>query len=310
MTQELLECAHCKGKFLGTKAQVRVSRSSKGKSHKFACSKICWLGLLGRPRKVRPTYGPCPTCQKMFESAAPRRFCSIRCYTQAPETLARLRSQAQKALEIGVLKRTGKALQPPTTRKCPQCKKEFTLKASSRKKYCSNSCRRKYFADRFDRWIANPKTIALPQAYDEFLAENDLQCLIDGCEWIGQHLSNHMNFAHGVTADEVKRAAGFNIHTGLVGMALHETLCAREHIHHAPGLRAKRLRDVTAREVSEYRSLEGAEHRAKARAVALAETPRPTRVCRGCGVSFVQTTPFGRPKYCSVKCRRQHAPYR
>ena len=57
------------------------------------------------------------------------------------------------------------------------------------KKFCSKDCRRLHYAERFDRWVANPETLALPQCYDEFLMQEELPCLIDGCEWKGKHLA-------------------------------------------------------------------------------------------------------------------------
>ena len=82
-------------------------------------------------------------------------------------------------------------------------------------------------AKRFDRWIANPQTLALPQAYDEFLTGEELPCLVEGCNWRGQWLSLHMNYTHGVPADEFKRAAGFNLKSGIISGPMREALAQR-----------------------------------------------------------------------------------
>ena len=55
---------------------------------------------------------------------------------------------------------------------------------------------------RYDRQIASPDKLQLPQGYDGCLDREQLNCLVDGCGWVGKHLSTHMNIAHGIKADE------------------------------------------------------------------------------------------------------------
>jgi ssDNA-binding Zn-finger/Zn-ribbon topoisomerase 1 len=92
---------------------------------------------------------------------------------------------------------------------------------TSRKRFCSKACGRAYLSKRFDRFIANPEIIPLPQNYDEFLDKQCLPCLIADCEWEGHQLSTHMNMVHGVTARQFKKLAGFNNGTGVVSRELH-----------------------------------------------------------------------------------------
>jgi hypothetical protein len=156
-------------------------------------------------------------------------------------------------------------------------------------------------AKRFDRWIANPQSLALPQAYDEFLNSEELPCLVEGCNWRGNWLSLHMNFAHGVRADEFKRAAGFNLHSGIISPSLRDALAQRPQAL-SPG-HGESLGGASERShVQGYQSLEGREHREKAMALVRAEFG-PTRVCKGCGQTFTQRTPSGRALFCSVPCR-------
>ena len=61
-------------------------------------------------------------------------------------------------------------------------------------------------------------------SWDEFLAQESLPCIVDGCDWIGDNLSIHANHAHGITADELKESLGFNRHSGLISTATWERL--------------------------------------------------------------------------------------
>lgn len=167
-------------------------------------------------------------------------------------------------------------------------------------KFCSQGCYRKYMSKRFDRYIASPVTLALPQNYDEFLTQESLSCLVEGCKWAGQNLSCHMNFSHGLTADEVKRAGGFNLSTGLVSMPLHQKFCEqnKDKGFSAPPPNAA----PGKRRVNNYKSKEGTEHYEKSSLIKRDETG-PTRECRFCHQLFSQSTPFGFTIFCSVKCR-------
>jgi hypothetical protein len=186
---------------------------------------------------------------------------------------------------------------------CIECGKPYYHKPSRPKHYCSNICRRRYFEKRFDRWIANPQEIALPQAFDEFLTQNELPCLVKGCNWSGKQLSNHMNAAHGVPKDEFKRAAGFNLSSGIISAELAERLSQRERTGIAVGtaLRGHEHPSYVA-PTRNYISLERREHYRKVRALSAGE-PGPVQTCRQCGKEFQQTTRFGKTLYCSTSCR-------
>ena len=293
-----LPCAHCGVEFPASKRQLKRHRARSG-SHRFYCSIICQFSRSnqGRPR-TRPwlELGPCPTCGKMFTSLlAGKKFCSLACYTKSPQFKAMVAANTHKARE-----RAG-GLNALT---CRECGNQFYSKPSSKRRYCSMLCYRRFQAKRFDRWIASPQSLALPQNYDEFLTQDELPCLVEGCSWRGHFLSGHMNFAHGVPAPEFKRAAGFNLKSGIISPSLFEAMAARPHIHEAVFPARERLPVDKIGEAPEqtrnYQSLEGREHRRKARAL---ESEGSTRVCRSCGETFRQSTPSGLTKYCSTRCR-------
>ena len=189
---------------------------------------------------------------------------------------------------------------------CLECGKDVYQKPSRKRKYCGKICYRSYMAKRFDRWIANPESMSLPQCYDEFLDREELTCVVSGCDWEGVHLSTHMNQAHGIRANDFKRAAGFNLGTGVIARPLAEAFRDRSlrgiSLLPFPGaleLAQQALLDNPIR----YRSLEGKEHAVKAHLLC---GPGPLRICSGCGETFQQKTPYGRAKYHSIECREKH----
>jgi hypothetical protein len=296
-----LTCAHCKVNFQGTWHQFKHWKYAGSRSY---CSRICRrTGTSNRKRKPQLTYGPCPTCESMFESKKAKKFCSMKCYLSSPEYKTNMRSGALASrsarLSLPEHERYNREV-----RCCLECGTEFTVIPSRTKKFCCSACYRTYMAKRFDRWIASPQRIALPQAYDEFLTLDELPCLVDGCNWSGKHLSGHMNWAHGVVAREFKRAAGFNLHTGVVCLPLHKALVDRAVDYGALGTAALELidRDKPVKRTRDYHSLERKEHAVKTRA--LLQTG-PIRICEKCAVKFVQSTPFGRAKFCSTDCRNR-----
>jgi hypothetical protein len=114
-------------------------------------------------------------------------------------------------------------------------------------------------------------------------------------------LALHMNQAHGVPRDEFKRAAGFNLKSGIISADLAEVLQGRERTGVAlPSFDRTGLSPTPS--TRNYRSLEGKEHMAKARALLMAE-PGPMHTCRQCGKEFRQSTPTGKTLYCSTRCR-------
>lgn len=301
-----LTCGHCHSLFAGTPAQAYNSRNRGQKTY---CSNACRHAAQCTKPKIE--HGPCETCGAMFMSRRPKPFCSMTCYTASPRFRAMLEANRDK---IGA--RPGVVMSPEMRAKiaeklrtgemaeCLECRAEVYVKKgqTGKRKFCSTVCYRAYMAKRFDRWVASPEQMALPQCYDEFLDRHELPCLVAGCNWRGLSLTAHMNFAHGVKREDFKRAAGFNLHTGVIAKPLAESLQGRELVGIAAVAEAfpEGLPRPTA--VQRYKSLEGKEHYVKGRALRLAE-PGPMRVCHGCGIIFQQSSVFGRAKYCSAGCR-------
>lgn len=285
-----LTCSHCGVRFAGSHSQAFKVHYEKASVF---CSATCRHAMMReRFSTPVPNRGPCPTCNQTFFSRTPKLFCSLKCYTGSRQFAATIRA-AGKASQLTRAERTEK-FQSENMRECINCKKEFYHPPAKPKKYCTNSCRREYFAGRFDRWIASPEGIALPQNFDEFLVQQELPCLVEDCEWVGKNLSVHMNAAHGVPADEFKRAAGFNLSTGVVSAPTRAALEARENVGVAlvpPKTRGGNL-------YRGYRSLESKEHLHKARSL-FSETT--VRQCVRCGTDF-NPTAFN-SRFCSKDCR-------
>jgi len=232
--------------------------------------------------------GCCPTCGNQFFSKRPKIYCSMKCYLASP--------RLKESLKLNNIKANKKI---KTT--CIECGKESLEKPSrgKEKMFCNQVCYRKYYAKRFDKWIASPEEIALPQNYDEFLTLEELPCLVKGCGWRGHSLSFHMNMSHGVKARDFKRAAGFNYSSGIISLTLKETLLNR------PNDNGNNLLVGTGWNGGRTSSLEAKEHAIKSRTMILAERNGPPRVCKGCGKTFNQSTVFGKMCWCSVECRTQ-----
>lgn len=306
-TDGYLQCHHCGCEFLGKKGQVQRARQNP--DQRSYCSKACQSARQGEQnRRPYPYTGTCPQCSREFGSRYPKIFCSMKCYTSSDEFQRRIREQAPKALRAGIIKRTGEEPGDHVEVSCLQCGVTRIVKPSmSNRKFCSTKCYRLYMADRFDRWIASPQDIALPQSYDEFMLQEELPCLVEGCNWTGKHLSSHVNFAHGITADEFKRAAGFNLRTGLVTTELSQALSERPHIHDNPFNGATGFHETGTKVIRSYRSLEGLEHRAKARSLmAAGPSSLDERVCEECGSTFQPGPLSYGQKYCSLDCRNSY----
>jgi hypothetical protein len=187
---------------------------------------------------------------------------------------------------------------------CLDCGAQIYEKPSCSRRFCNQICYRSYRASRFDRHVGNPATIEGMQAYDEFLDQDELSCIVDGCEWHGRHLSLHVNFAHGITAEDFKMLAGFNLSSGIIAKPTAELYSARALTGVALATYDAAQRSQ-AQKPRDYYSREASEHMMKARAIA-ADTPGPERVCRGCGVTFQQSTPMGKALYCTKDCRGSH----
>lgn len=310
-----LECGHCHAKFKGSDSQAWKVKYEKRVVY---CSSTCRMAASSKRRREQAIMegkevlaGPCKTCGKMFESRKNKVFCSMGCY-MASEQFREMQSKswvisAEVRAKISAKAKRGEDVP------CLECGTEFYQKRPSKsrpaKKFCNTTCYRAYFAKRFDRWVANPEGMALPQCYDEFLDSEELACVVDGCDWKGRHLTLHINQAHGVKSDEFKRAAGFNLSTGVVAKPLAEALREREVVGVAatmdyPARLAALVNAQEALAASQihYRSLEGREHAKKARAML---GPGPQRTCAGCGTAFQQSTPRGKTLYCSRECRNR-----
>ena len=322
-----LECGHCGCKFKGSDSQAWKVKYERRTTY---CSDVCRKAASSqkareqamregkKPRKG-VLAGPCKTCGKMFESRIDKMFCSMDCYTKSDQFKEMLAENRKKiipeapelsaAMRAQIAEKLKKGQDVP----CLECGTEFYQKRPSKgkpaRKFCSTTCYRSYLAKRFDRWIANPEGLALPQCYDEFLDREELACVVEGCDWHGQWLTLHMNQAHGVRAEEFKRAAGFNLSTGVIAKPLAQALCQRANVGVALNQDGTALDLALAVLASgqktniRYRSLEGREHAKKARAM---WGPGPMRQCEGCGKVFQQSTPAGRALYCSPDCRDAH----
>lgn len=252
-----MNCGHCGCRFVASESQAK---KSKYRGHSSYCSAICRSAGIssntkGRPKNrsnLRPVFtGPCQTCGKPYESKTNAFFCSLACYNKSEQFRLMLSNMAL-------------AQQNRIDFNCIHCGKNCSTKASrGRHRFCSKACYRLFLADRYDRWIASPQSIALPQGYDEFMAQNVLPCLVDGCDWSGHHLSAHADQVHGIKSRDLKRAAGFNYSTGLVSMPLHRRL-----VESNAGKGAPRLFEqgpTTDNNPDGYFSLERKEHRQKMR---------------------------------------------
>lgn len=312
-----LPCGHCAAIFQGSDSQAW---KVKYEQRTVYCSDTCRGAALGKKAQEQAVRdgkqlrkgvlaGPCKTCGKMFESRIDKMFCSMDCYIKSDQ----FREMQSKywAPSEEVKARISAKLKKGEDVPCMECGTEFYQKRPSKgkpaRKFCNTTCYRAYLAKRFDRWVANPESMALPQCYDEFLDREELACVVEGCEWKGNHLTLHMNQAHGVMADEFKRAMGFNLSTGVISKPLAEALRERIVVGVAAGMddsaRAAALvlsQEAIANNPIRYRSLEGLEHAKKSRAML---GPGPFRTCCGCGKAFQQSTPMGKALYCSPECR-------
>ena len=316
-----LECGHCCCKFKGSDSQAWKVKYEKQTVY---CSTVCRNAATGqkaREQAVREgkrlrkgvLAGPCKTCGKMFESRIDKMFCSMDCYTKSEQFKNMVAENRKKAGSSESIARRAQAAKLGQDIPCLECGTDFYQKRPSKgrpvRKFCGTSCYRSYLAKRFDRWVANPEGLALPQCYDEFLDKEELACVVEGCDWHGQWLTLHTNQTHGIRAEEFKRAAGFNLSTGVIARPLAQALCQRANVgvalnHDGSALDLARAALANGQNLNiRYRSLEGREHAKKARAM---WGPGPTRHCAGCGKVFTQSTPAGKALYCSVECRDAH----
>lgn len=263
----------------------------------------------GRPRTVPRITITCCTCSKEFESKqTDRKFCSMKCYLGSEQFRAQGLDHRRALTERA---KAAKGLKPDEepTFTCLYCGKTETipLKLYGEKKYCNRQCYRAYQALRFDRFIANPESLALPQNYDEFLTQTELPCLIDGCGWSGSNLSFHVNMAHGIDARKFKQMAGFNLSTGVISTELAQKF---RDARASNGFDTAYMTDLRRRvtktgTAAAYRSLEGKEHQAKADALMCKSEPIREITCPGCQKPFTAIGKAFNQKWCSPDCRNE-----
>lgn len=284
------KCTGCGKIFSLTKKQQFNNRHGRS----IYCSKECYW-IKGRGFQYGGHKAVCKTCGKEFISRIKGKiYCNMKCYWNDPRALERLRKRnIARSISIKT--------------KCAYCDAELIIKPAKigKRNFCNHSHYRFYLADRFDRWIASPQAIALPQNYDEFLSQEELPCLIEGCDWSGKSLSQHMNFEHGITADQFKRLAGFNLKSGIVTPELSEQM-RNSALSRIARIGMFPIGDPRNGKRSDYISLEAKEHFAKARMLLLAEPISKTRTgtCRWCGKDVPQPY-FSRKLYCSIQCRSE-----
>lgn len=305
--RDSLRCGHCGGIFQGSDSQAWKVKYEHATVY---CSPTCrHAAMRNKFSSPVPNRGPCPTCNKTFFSRKAKIYCSMACYIASGQFSAVQKAAVAASLTKEAREKNAARQRTGSVIKCVECGEEFYCKPSTKRKFCTASCYRSYMAKRFDRWIANPEGLSLPQCYDEFLDREELTCLVDGCGWRGSHLTLHMNQAHGVPSGEFKRAAGFNLGTGVVAkqvaQACRDAALQRIALQDDRGRsQMLRAREKSNTHAVRYVASEAREHKIKARAL-LNYEPGPIRVCVGCGKEFKQRHASGRALYCTVECRRQ-----
>lgn len=297
-------CGWCEKLFTSS---VREQLIAKNAGRAVYCSKECAVARVRA--QPAPWRGPCVHCGKMFRAQGlNRRYCTMACYHASPECRQRLQEQS---VAIGAAKVEQSGTAHLVGRLCVVCQKTISVKNRHRD-CCSRQCWRQYFAERFDRFVANPEAIALPQNFDEFLSQTELPCLVDGCDWVGVRLGQHVNFSHGITADQFRELAGFNKTSGLVGVeesrarsAIAKQLVDDGKTGHGffEHLAKVRAGEAITPQRQPSNTLEASEHRAKSHALRAATKPLIDKVCEHCQKPY-QVTVLAHPqKFCCVRCR-------
>lgn len=244
----------------------------------------------------------CPTCGDVFPTSKDRKFCSFKCYVGS--TFFREVREKQKK----------KAEQARIKRECLNCGKTMSLTSSEahgvknrakgrlqKKRYCSKLCSREYFANRFDRFIMSSSKLEVPASYDEFLVQETLPCLIDGCEWEGHSLSTHMNYEHGITADQFKALAGFNRKTGVISRSLSKTLSKSNSGREFLLLSGNQGTHDRSRKRGPMRA-EGREHKYKSLIMKIGAKSMEVKVCLHCEAQYHPKEMAHNQKFCSKGC--------
>lgn len=238
----------------------------------------------------------------------------MECYAQSDYLREARKKRGEEVKKQSRIKINSANPDEPLTKACLNCEKVFEVSFTlyKTKKFCCRSCYREYLAARFDRWIANPETIALPQNYDEFLTKGVLPCLIKDCNWTGENLSVHVNHAHGIKAADFKKIAGFNKTSGLVtselsrrlGDALRE-ITLQKMADGTSQLIPFQKGEITERAKPEMR-LEGREHITKSIHLRKGVSSSRTGICANCKKAYTSHQVGRFPKYCSIECRANY----
>jgi len=174
------------------------------------CSRECYL-------KARWPNGEeirtCKICGKKYPARSNGKiYCSMKCYCDDTER--------RKLIGLTQRKRV--------KHECAECGEKLEIhlcrSKGSKRHFCDRTCYRLWLSKRFDYYIATKIDLKEVNNFDEFLSQENLPCLVEGCDWVGKHLANHMRIEHGIPASYVKKLAGFNRQTGLVGSELHKQL--------------------------------------------------------------------------------------
>lgn len=196
-------------------------------------------------------------CGKAFESKQPRQYCSMKCRANTPE----FKKVCAKNLEGKRGHGPARTLPDVPCISCGSLMHMKPIDVKRGKKTCSRLCYRRYMAERFDRWVANPETIEGLQGYDEFLSREELTCPVEGCEWQGANLGLHVNLAHGIKVLKFKKLAGFNLGTGLLAPTARRNFVSRGNRGYSSTLNQPKA--VASRRF-DYQSRESHEHKQKA----------------------------------------------
>lgn len=304
-----IPCGHCGVSFNATTpSQAKHFKYDGSVSY---CSIICREAARQKKYASTHTFGPCPKCGQMFESRIRKIFCSMRCYVTSDE-FKKITEKRSKDL-----RGPRPELQKWSERNCVECDTTFRVKPAKSNKFCSTNCYHSYMAKRFDQHVAAPDKIEIGQCYDEYLSQDEITCPIEGCDWHGEWLTLHIRITHGITAQDFKRAAGFNLNEGIITPALRNLLENRKSKGNSMIMmyaRNAKNSDDTVK-TDGYVSLQSKETRLKSRALTMniygsVELPLTERICDFCKEEFSQLTPFGRTKFCSTKCRSAYYEYR
>lgn len=163
----------------------------------------------------------CQGCGNPFASRVQRKFCSMASYVASPGFRAHIGRNMAAGREKGKGPERAGDEQP-----CRQCGKPVYRKpgVKARARYCDRVCWRAWNADRFDKHFAQLRALPMAGGFDEFLSQDLLPCLVEGCDWRGHNLGQHVTQVHGVRAREFKAMVGFNVSTGLVSPSLSRLL--------------------------------------------------------------------------------------